>query len=109
MGAVREIEVTTEAVGPRAWRLAVVGELDLAAAGDVVDDLRRALRVADRVVLDLTRVEFVDSTGLAALLRCRRMAASRGIVLEVLVAPDGPVDRAARMTRISAVLGLTAG
>jgi anti-sigma B factor antagonist len=107
MPPVRQIAVTTEALGPRAKRLAVVGELDLVTAGDLVDDLRRALRAADRVVLDLTGVDFVDSTGLAALLRCRRMAGSRGATLEVLVEPGGAVDQVARITRISGVLGLS--
>jgi anti-sigma B factor antagonist len=107
MPLVRQIDVTTEALGPRAWRLSVVGELDLVTAGDLVDDLRRALRHADHVVLDLTGVDFADSTGLAALLRCRRMAGSRGATLEVLVEPGGPVDQAARITRISGVLGLS--
>jgi anti-sigma B factor antagonist len=107
MSSVRQIEVTTQALGPGAQRLVVVGELDLFTAGDVVDELRRVLRVARHVVLDLTRVEFADSTGLAALLRCRRMASTRGAELEVLVEPGGPVDEAARITRISAVLGLT--
>ena len=84
MPTVRQIDVTTEALGPRAWRLGVIGELDLVTAGDVVDDLRRALRHADHIVLDLTGVDFADSTGLAALLRCRRMAGA-DIVVRALV------------------------
>jgi anti-sigma B factor antagonist len=109
MSPVRQIDVTTEATGPRTRRLAVSGELDLLTASDLVDAMRRALREAGHVVLDLTDVGFADSTGLAALLRCRRMAAGRGAELEVVVEPGGPVDQVARITRISAVLGLSAG
>jgi anti-sigma B factor antagonist len=107
MSPVRQIEVTTEELGPDARRMVVVGELDLVTAGDVVDGLRRALRDAGRVVIDLTGVQFVDSTGLAALMRCRRMASAREATLEVVVEPGGPVEQVARITRISAVLGLT--
>jgi anti-anti-sigma factor len=58
---------------PGQLRLAVAGDLDLAARGvlqdAVIDLLRKYLPSGDSVVLDLTRVGMIDSTGLAELVR----------------------------------------
>ena len=75
-------------------RLLVSGELDLFREAD----LRRALddvltdTTPERLVLDVRGVQFLDSSGLRALLMCRDRARSLGIPLALAVAP-GPVTR----------------
>ena len=75
-------------------RLLVSGELDLFREAD----LRRALHdvladtTPERLVLDVRGVQFLDSSGLRALLMCRDRARSLGIPLALAVAP-GPVTR----------------
>lgn len=53
-----------------------------------------------RVLLDLSRVEFLDSSGLGALVAVRRMLDGRSFEL---VAPTGPVLRVLRLTRMDTV------
>ena len=60
-----------EAVGDGSYVLIARGDLDIAAAGPLLDDLAGELGETDggvRLVLDLTEVSFIDSTGLRALL-----------------------------------------
>ena len=74
-GAVRAYEVELEASGPEA-RVMFSGDLDLAARGALVEATDRAVSAAGgrRVVLDLSEVRRIDSTGLRdlieAVLRC---------------------------------------
>jgi anti-sigma B factor antagonist len=54
--------------GERAARVLVTGELDLATAPKLDQALATALGDADEVVLDLSQVTFIDSTGLSTIL-----------------------------------------
>jgi anti-anti-sigma factor len=47
---------------------AVAGELDIAVADEVIRELRAARQANARVLLDLSGVTFIDSSGLRALL-----------------------------------------
>jgi anti-sigma B factor antagonist len=59
--------------------LAVSGEVDMATASELEGALGRALaREGDRLIVDLRGVNFLDSTGLALLLRHGRGAATAG-------------------------------
>jgi anti-sigma B factor antagonist len=71
------------------------GELDLV----TVETLRAALDAiesAERLVLDLRGLSFMDSTGLQLLVALHRRAQRDGLQL-ALVAPAPPVDRAIRV------------
>lgn len=73
--------------------LTVEGELDIATAPRMISALNEALADADvPLVVDLTRVVFMDSTGLALLMNARRRAqrSQRGFAI---VCPDGPISR----------------
>ncbi|MGZ6638676.1 MAG: STAS domain-containing protein, partial [Solirubrobacteraceae bacterium] len=82
------------------WReaLAIVqprGELDLS----TVETLRAAvdgIGSAERLVLDLRGLSFMDSTGLQLLVALHRRAQRDGLQL-TLVAPAAPVDRAIQL------------
>lgn len=54
--------------GERTARVLVAGELDLATSPRLDKALTNALTDADDVVLDLSKVTFIDSTGLSAIL-----------------------------------------
>jgi len=72
----------------------VTGELDLATAGRIEPAVVALIDAGCAVVeIDLRGLEFIDSSGIHELLRCREHAAGRGVPLRLLVAP-GPVLRA---------------
>jgi anti-sigma B factor antagonist len=73
--------------------LTVEGELDIATAPRMLSALNEALAGSDGPLLvDLTRVLFMDSTGLALLMNARRRAqrCGRGFAI---VCPSGPIAR----------------
>jgi anti-sigma B factor antagonist len=51
------------------------------------------LGVGAFVVLDLTRVSWMDSSGVGALVSCAKHAGERGSSIRVALPPDGPVQR----------------
>ena len=81
--------------------LEVFGELDLASAPRLCAllDAARTQRVK-RVVVDLTGVDFCDSTGLRALMGASTELRHAGGRLAVAVLPDGPVSRLFDVTGI---------
>lgn len=54
------------------------GEIDVETAGSLSDSVTEALARAPRVLLDLSAVTFIDSTGLGVLVRAHRAAEARG-------------------------------
>jgi anti-sigma B factor antagonist len=67
------LELTVQHPDDETVQIGVNGALDLPRAYDFDDAMRRIERDgADRIVLDLRGVEFLDSTGLARLLAVRR-------------------------------------
>jgi anti-sigma B factor antagonist len=76
-------------------RVSLSGEIDLAAEPAIVEAFTQAVADAvdhDLVYLDVSGVEFIDSCGLRALLRCRDVATAHGVEL-LLTATEGPVTR----------------
>ena len=80
--------------------LAVGGELDVAAAPGFSERLNDVIRLRHGdLVVDLRRVTFVDSTGLAVLLNAlRRLTRARRRMAVVI--GDGAVKRAFEVTRL---------
>jgi len=97
------IELTTEQDGKvQLFRLS--GSLDVATS----PTLRAALldgaeRESHAIVVDLSQLEFLDSTGLGALIGAHRRAAERKGSLRV-VAPEGQILRLLRITGLLDVL-----
>jgi anti-sigma B factor antagonist len=94
--------------GLQAPGVALRGEIDIA----TVPSLERALDTAIRnsrgaFVLDLSDVEFLDSTGLHVLLRARALLAREDRALAV-VCPSGPVRRLFEVAGIADLLFLFA-
>ena len=64
--------------------VAVNGEVDVYAAPALRDGLTELLHNGSSVVVDLSEVGFLDSTGLGALVAARTAAAERGAVLPLV-------------------------
>ena len=79
----------------------VSGEIDMGNAGALRERLYQLIdEPRSRVFVDLSEVEFIDSSGIAALIDAERRATSRGSEL-VLVAPS------LFCSRVLEILGLT--
>jgi anti-anti-sigma factor len=79
-----------------------VGELDYAVVPDVLDRLTAVVLGdprPDRVVVDLSELSFLDSTGIHALVTARRIASQHGVEMN-LVNPGGMVRRALEITGV---------
>jgi anti-sigma B factor antagonist len=87
--------------------LSVGGEVDLATAPQLHAKLMELVEVkeAGGVVVDLTPVVFMDSTGLTVLLAGHRRAQAHGHTIR-LVCPEGPVLRILRLTGTDKVLSV---
>jgi anti-sigma B factor antagonist len=73
--------------------LVVDGELDIATAPRMIAALNEALAdMAAPLVVDLSSVVFMDSTGLALLMNARRRVIRRGHGFAI-VCPGGPISR----------------
>lgn len=60
-----------------------VKELDASNAGDLKSSMGRILEKNSQVVMDVARMQFVDSSGLGAMLSCLRQANERGGDLKI--------------------------
>jgi anti-sigma B factor antagonist len=90
----------------QAYVLAVSGELDLAAASSLEDELDRALGSgSELIVIDLKELEFIDSTGLSVLVRAHQRAQETGLRLG-LVNPGAQVERLLSLTGLAQRLTL---
>jgi len=77
----------------------------LQAASLELSELTNALRLQSdtKVLIDLSRVSRIDSTGLGVLMNCYTHAIKNAGVLKLLN-PDAPVQRVLSMTRIDSVV-----
>ena len=81
-------------------RIALRGELELATVDQAHEALALpGLRPSDTVVLDLSDVTFIDSTGLRFLLLADRSAQEKGWRLQIVPAPP-EVQRIFKLTRV---------
>jgi anti-anti-sigma factor len=86
-------------------RVEVDGEIDGSNAHALEDELIRLEREDGRsgIVLDLSRLEFIDSTGLAVILRAHQRGTKNGHSFSV-VQPQGQVGRAFELCGLDAAL-----
>jgi anti-anti-sigma factor len=83
--------------------VAAEGEIDLSTVGELRAAVTAAAEDCERLILDLTRVEFIDSTGLGGLLELRSTLRHDNVTLEI-VAGDGPVRQAVEITGLGELL-----
>ncbi len=82
------------------------GSLDLATAPTVRAALSEATETGTQdLIVDLTQLEFLDSTGLGVLIGAHRRAAERGGSLRLVVS-EGPILRLLNITGLIAVFAV---
>jgi anti-anti-sigma factor len=92
-----------------AVHLALIGELDLSTVEKVEEELRRVEDGgAQTVVLDLTSLSFLDSTGLRTIVTADQRARKSGRRLAIVKGPD-TVHRVFTITRLDERLDMVEG
>jgi anti-anti-sigma factor len=90
-----------------ACAICVTGELDIATSGSLEDELRRVeASDADRVILDLSGVTFMDSSGLRVVLAAGERSRCKGTRLRLVRGPEA-VQAVFRLTGLEARLPWT--
>jgi anti-sigma B factor antagonist len=102
--AMTPFAVSTWRVAPSCVLLACSGELDTSTAPVLREVFGQ--RTEPRVIVDLTAIDFMDSTGLSILLNARRRHLRAGRRMVVLC-PDGPARRILRLSCLEATLCVT--
>jgi anti-anti-sigma factor len=97
----QRFKVTTNDLRPGCRDVQVAGELDLAVAGQLDEVLAAAVAECDRVLVGLDRCAFIDSSGIAVILRAHNRMEENGHRLAVY----GPTDQ---VLRVLSMTGLTA-
>jgi anti-sigma B factor antagonist len=86
--------------------VAVRGELELATATELSVALDEAIRTSEGpFVIDLTNVGFLDSSGIACLMRARALLGREDRVLG-LICPPGSTRRALEVTGVDELVAL---
>ncbi len=99
--AVRELQVTVSQEQD-ARRAALSGELDLASSQVLVDTVTRLCEEgAKGVILDIGALDFVDSTGLRAILTARDVCARSGCALRIEPGPDAIRPQVRRLLEVT--------
>jgi anti-sigma B factor antagonist len=98
-----ELKISSRSQGERTV-LALAGEIDLYTAPRLQTELTRALADTGsaQIIVDMSAVEFCDSTGMNVLLAAHRLAAERGGDL-ALAAPRPPVRKILEVTGLYSV------
>jgi anti-anti-sigma factor len=93
------LEVTTQDSGGHVT-VSLKGELDLSSVGKVEEELERVEAAEPSLlVLDLSKLSFLDSTGLRAVVTADERARTGGRRLVIVRGPD-PVQRVFAITRL---------
>lgn len=100
------VEAERTASGKDVTIVAFEGDLDLASLDGFVEAVGAAEEAA-RLVIDLTRVRFIDSSGIHGVVRARGARREHG--LELIVAPDSPVARVLEMSGLTEELDPKSG
>ena len=102
-------EIRESVDGDGALRVALIGELDIAVADAVEQRLRQHREDGRTVRLDLSRLDFIDSSGVQTLVLGMKHARNSGSELEVDPDVSPPVRRMVEMMGIGPQLWPRAG
>jgi anti-anti-sigma factor len=102
-------DVTIEERGGDTVHVTLLGELDISTASRLEDDLRRVEASSPKLLLlDLSKLDFMDSTGLRLLIGADARAREQGRRL-VLIRGNEMVQRVLRVTRLDERLEIVEG
>src|ERR1700739_4867897 len=85
-------------------RVQVRGELDMSTSPQLDETLRREIDAGKRVVVDLSEIAFIDSTGLNSLITALRASDSNGGALVVSPSLPAQVRKVLEVTGLNRVL-----
>ena len=77
------------------------GEIDLCTSPALRQSLAEAGRSSERIIVDLSRVTFLDSTGIGVLVNAVREQRRRGLGTLCMVGPTGSVRRVLDITQFT--------
>jgi anti-sigma B factor antagonist len=98
------IDLKTDSDGTLVFRLR--GSLDLATSPTVRAALSEAMEKGNQdLIVDLSQLEFLDSTGLGVLIGAHRRAAERGGSFRLIIS-DGPISRLLNITGLIGVFAV---
>jgi len=85
-----------------------IGEVDLTTAPQLREALMAAVGVTEghSVIVDLSRVDFIDSAGLALLVEARKKLSPQGRVLNVLLTSGRQPERVLKLGRFDTIMTL---
>ncbi|MGI4790936.1 MAG: STAS domain-containing protein [Janthinobacterium lividum] len=85
-----------------------VGEVDLTTAPQLREALLAAVGDAEKlsVIVDLSKVDFIDSAGLALLVEARKKLSPEGRTLSILLAPGRQPERVLKLGRFDTIMTL---
>ncbi|MGH3673434.1 MAG: STAS domain-containing protein [Pseudonocardiaceae bacterium] len=87
--------------------IAISGEIDLANAAAVEDEIRAAIAHQPSVVsVDLTDLDYMDSAGVRILFRLAFRLQSSRVVLELIVPVDSPTRRLIELSGFESLAAL---
>ena len=101
MSHVRVFKLTERDLRPRCREIQVEGELDLSVAEELEEALTRAGGECRQILIGLENCDFIDSTGIAAIVQAHNQAKERGARVAVCAPSD-------QVLRVLSVTGLTA-
>jgi anti-sigma B factor antagonist len=96
-------ETSTTPAGAEATVVVFEGDLDLASVTRFEQAVEE-VEAAPRIVIDLSGVRFIDSSGIHRVVRAGASRAERGLHLELVVAPSSAVDRVLEVSGLRAEL-----
>ncbi len=99
------LKVRVESAGAGVSVVSLVGELDLSTIPRVESRLLDQLRTQSGVVMDLTGLSFIDSSGIGLLIHAFHAAADEGR-LHTVIAEGSQVERVLRLVGIDRALPL---
>jgi anti-sigma B factor antagonist len=101
------MEIAVDHIGDVAVAVLPMDELDASNAGEFKRDIAPVLETNTKLVFDLSRLHFVDSSGLGAFLSCLRQSNARGGDLKLfgMSKPVQTVFELVRLHRIFDILG----
>ena len=102
-----EVRVIAGGGGPAV--LEASGELDLSTVTELREPLLDRIGEGMPIVLDLTEVSFIDSSGIAVMLEALRSAPGAPAGLNTVVAPESQVARVLAVAGVDRALKIFAG
>ena len=99
------LAISIEGAGANDCVIELSGELDLDTVPKLESPLLKALREHDCVVLDLSRLTFIDSSGLGLLIKAHRETAESGN-LHTVISRDSQIERVFEVTGIDRALAV---